>query len=192
MSPETTIKKVRKAPAATSVQHIVRASSRTQHRGTHTRTTSSLATRPISLQVPANRPDQRSASPQLKQPSSTSTVRRGGLSTASPCTFLCVCFSVYASTGHFGWRANRYSQAATHGTKPLAKCYLGGSRSHLSSKHFQYERAGFCYPTSFGIVRCRRNELIDGIRIATQTGTVTVRTIVDTSTSLLIEVSQFV
>jgi len=97
MSPETTIKKVRKAPAATSVQHIVRASSRTQHRGTHTRTTSSLATRPISLQVPANRPDQRSASPQLKQPSSTSTVRRGGLSTASPCTFLCVCFSVYVS-----------------------------------------------------------------------------------------------
>jgi hypothetical protein len=83
MSPETTIEKIRKAPAATSVHHIVRASSRTQHRGTHTRTPSSRATRPISLQVPANRPDQRSASPQLKQPSSTSTVRRGGLSTAS-------------------------------------------------------------------------------------------------------------
>jgi len=40
MSPETTIQKVRKAPAATSVHHILRASSRTrtQHRGTRTRT----------------------------------------------------------------------------------------------------------------------------------------------------------
>jgi hypothetical protein len=38
MSPETTIQKVRKASAATSVQNIVRASSRTrtQHRGTST------------------------------------------------------------------------------------------------------------------------------------------------------------
>jgi hypothetical protein len=38
MSPETTIQKVRKASAATSVQNIVRASSRTrtQHRGTRT------------------------------------------------------------------------------------------------------------------------------------------------------------
>jgi hypothetical protein len=44
MSPETTIQKARKAPAATSVNHIVRASSRTrtQHRGTRTRTRSDL------------------------------------------------------------------------------------------------------------------------------------------------------
>ena len=44
---------------------------------------SSIAIRPIGPQVPANLFDQRSASPQFKQPSSTSTVRRGGLSTAS-------------------------------------------------------------------------------------------------------------
>ena len=37
----------------------------------------------MGLQVTPNRLDQRSASPQFKQPSSTSTVRRGGLSTAS-------------------------------------------------------------------------------------------------------------
>ena len=44
---------------------------------------SSIAIRSIGPQVPANCLDQRSASPQFKQPSSTSTVRRGGLSTAS-------------------------------------------------------------------------------------------------------------
>ena len=49
---------------------------------------SSIAIRPIGPQVPANRFDQRSASPQFKQPSSTSTVslstvRRGGLSTST-------------------------------------------------------------------------------------------------------------
>ena len=49
---------------------------------------SSISILPIGPQVPANRFDQRSASPQFKQPSSTSTVslstvRRGGLSTAS-------------------------------------------------------------------------------------------------------------
>ena len=48
----------------------------------------SIANRPIGPQVPANRLDQRSASPQFKQPSSTSTValstvRRGGLSTST-------------------------------------------------------------------------------------------------------------
>ncbi len=48
----------------------------------------SLAIRPIGPQVAANRFDQRSASPQFKQPSSTSTVslstvRRGGLSTST-------------------------------------------------------------------------------------------------------------
>ena len=46
-------------------------------------TRSSIAIRPIGPQLPANLFDQRSASPQFKQPSSTSTVRRGGLSTAS-------------------------------------------------------------------------------------------------------------
>ena len=44
---------------------------------------SSISVLPIGPQVPANRFDRRSASPQFKQPSSTSTVRRGGLSTAS-------------------------------------------------------------------------------------------------------------
>ena len=44
---------------------------------------SSIAIRPIGPQVPAIRLDQRSAAPQFKQPSSTSTVRHGGLSTAS-------------------------------------------------------------------------------------------------------------
>ena len=49
---------------------------------------SSISILPIGPQVPANCLDQRSASPQFKQPSSTSTVslstvRRGGLSTAS-------------------------------------------------------------------------------------------------------------
>jgi len=44
---------------------------------------SSIAIQPIGPQVTANRFDQRSASPQFQQPSSTSTVRRGGLSTAS-------------------------------------------------------------------------------------------------------------
>ena len=44
---------------------------------------SSIAIRPVGPQVTANPHDQRSASPQFKQPSSTSTVRRGGLSTAS-------------------------------------------------------------------------------------------------------------
>jgi hypothetical protein len=48
----------------------------------------SIAIRPIGPQVPANRLDQRSASPRFKQPSSTSTaslstVRRGGLSTGT-------------------------------------------------------------------------------------------------------------
>ena len=47
MSPETTIRKVRKAPAATSVLHIVRASSRTRTQsaaadGTRIRTRSDL------------------------------------------------------------------------------------------------------------------------------------------------------
>ena len=42
----------------------------------------SIASRPIGPQVPANRFDQRSAVPRFEQPSSTSTVRRGGLSTA--------------------------------------------------------------------------------------------------------------
>ena len=38
ISPETTVQKLRKAPAATSMHHMVRASSgtRTQHRGTRT------------------------------------------------------------------------------------------------------------------------------------------------------------
>jgi hypothetical protein len=49
---------------------------------------SSIAIRPIGPQVTANRLDQRSASPQFKQPSRTSTVslstvRRGGLSTST-------------------------------------------------------------------------------------------------------------
>ena len=49
---------------------------------------SSIAIRPIGPQVPANRLDQRSASLQFEQPSSTSTVslstvRRGGLSTST-------------------------------------------------------------------------------------------------------------
>jgi hypothetical protein len=44
---------------------------------------SSIAIQPIGPQVTANRFDQRSASSQFQQPSSTSTVRRGGLSTAS-------------------------------------------------------------------------------------------------------------
>ena len=44
---------------------------------------SSIAIRPIGLQFLANRLDQRSASPPFQHPSSTSTVRRGGLSTAS-------------------------------------------------------------------------------------------------------------
>ncbi len=49
---------------------------------------SSISILPIGPQVPANRFDQRSASPQFKQPSSTSTVslstvRRGGLSTST-------------------------------------------------------------------------------------------------------------
>jgi hypothetical protein len=44
---------------------------------------SSIAIQPIGPQVTANRFDQRSVSPQFQQPSSTSTVRRGGLSTAS-------------------------------------------------------------------------------------------------------------
>jgi hypothetical protein len=44
--------------------------------------------RPLDPQVTANRLDQRSATPQFKQPSSTSTVslstvRRGGLSTST-------------------------------------------------------------------------------------------------------------
>ena len=49
---------------------------------------SSISILPIGPQVPANRFDPRSASPQFKQPSSTSTVslstvRRGGLSTST-------------------------------------------------------------------------------------------------------------
>ncbi len=49
---------------------------------------SSISIFPVGPQVPANRLDQRSASPQFKQPSSTSTVslstvRRGGLSTST-------------------------------------------------------------------------------------------------------------
>jgi hypothetical protein len=44
---------------------------------------SSIAIRPIGPQATANHLDQRSVSPQFKQPSSTSTVRRGELSTAS-------------------------------------------------------------------------------------------------------------
>ncbi len=44
---------------------------------------SSIAIRPIGPQVPAKRSVERSALPQFKQPSSTSTLRRGGLSTAS-------------------------------------------------------------------------------------------------------------
>ena len=43
----------------------------------------SIAIRHIGPQVTANRLDQRSASLQFKQPSSTSTVRRGGLSTST-------------------------------------------------------------------------------------------------------------
>jgi hypothetical protein len=73
-------------PAATSVHHFVRASSRTRtrHRGTRTRTRNDL----IGPQVTSNLFDQRSASPQFEQPSSTSTVslstvRRGGLSTST-------------------------------------------------------------------------------------------------------------
>ena len=37
-----------------------------------------------------------------------------------------------------------YNQAATLDTKPLAKSYLGGSPSHLSSTHFQYARPTLC------------------------------------------------
>jgi hypothetical protein len=69
---------------------IVHTSSRTrtQHRGTRTLKKPSIAIRPIGPQVAANCLDQRSASPQFKQPSSTSTVslstvRRGGLSTST-------------------------------------------------------------------------------------------------------------
>jgi hypothetical protein len=61
------------APAATSVYLFARARARND---------------PIGLQFPANRLDQRSASSQFEQPSSTSTVslstvRRGGLSTST-------------------------------------------------------------------------------------------------------------
>jgi hypothetical protein len=57
------------------VHHIVRASAPYSYSKR-----ASIAIRPIGPQVPANRLDQRSASPQFKQPSSTSTV---SLSTAS-------------------------------------------------------------------------------------------------------------
>ena len=43
-----------------------------------------------------------------------------------------------------GGVASPYSQSATLDTKPLAKSYLGGSRSHWSSTHFQYARAWLC------------------------------------------------
>ena len=135
MSPETTIEKIRKAPAATSVHHIVRASSRTQHRGTHTRTPSSLATRPISLQVPANRPDQRSASPQLKQPSSTSTVRRGGLSTASLSTSTTKSDARYDRKDHLGPGVASPASAMPYpvatSRKPLLGWNAPGPRSAL-------------------------------------------------------------
>jgi hypothetical protein len=71
--------KVRKAPAATSVHHIVHPSSRTQHfsysasRYSYSKR-SSIVIRPIGKEVTANRLNRRSASPQFKQPSSTSTV----------------------------------------------------------------------------------------------------------------------
>jgi hypothetical protein len=77
--------KVRKAPAATSVHHIVHPSSRTQHfsysasRYSYSKR-SSIVIRPRGKQVTANRLNRRSASPQFKQPSSTSTV---SLSTVS-------------------------------------------------------------------------------------------------------------
>ena len=86
MPPETTILKVNNAPAAALVHHFVRAFSRTLTRSYPNR--SSIAIRPFGPQVPANRLDQRSASLQFEQPSSTSTVslstvRRGGLSTST-------------------------------------------------------------------------------------------------------------
>jgi hypothetical protein len=43
-----------------------------------------------------------------------------------------------------GGGASPYNQAATLDTEPLAKSYSGGSRSHLSSNHFQYARAWDC------------------------------------------------
>ena len=80
LSPETTIQKVRKAPPATSVHHIVRASSRAPCSCSKL---SNIAIRPIGPQVTANLFNLLAAPPQFAQPSSTSTVRRGGLSTAS-------------------------------------------------------------------------------------------------------------
>jgi len=59
MWPETTIRKVRKAPAATSVHNIFRASSRTRP---------SIAIWPFSPQVPANRFDDQIGNAAVKTP----------------------------------------------------------------------------------------------------------------------------
>ena len=39
--------------------------------------------------------------------------------------------------------------AATLDTEPLAKSYSGEILTHLSSNHFQYARAFFCYRKSY-------------------------------------------
>jgi hypothetical protein len=83
MSPETTIQKARKTTAGDSgAKHCSCFFSYSVRRGGRYSylKRSSIAIRPIGPQVTANRFDQRSAVPQFKQPSSTSTV---SLSTAS-------------------------------------------------------------------------------------------------------------
>ena len=76
MSPGTTNKKIKKSTVGDFCAPYCSSFFSCSNR-------SSIAIRPIGPQVAANRLDQRSASPQYKQPSSTSTVRRGGRSTAS-------------------------------------------------------------------------------------------------------------
>ena len=68
---------------------------------------SSIAIRPIGPQVTANRFDQQSAAPQFKQPSSTSTVSRGGLSTASLSTSTTKSDAMHERKDHRGPRSAR-------------------------------------------------------------------------------------
>ena len=62
-----------------------------------------------------------------------------------------------------GGVASPYSQSATLDTKPLAKSYLGGSRSELSSNHFQYARARIC--SSFIFVHSAKSSLSNQTRL---------------------------
>ena len=66
---------------------------------------------------------------------------QGGV--ASPCLSSSLPFCVRFNRA-LRLASQPYSQAATLDTKPLAKSYLGGSRSHWSSTHFQYARAPLC------------------------------------------------